>query len=94
MSENYTPKPLMAFEDRNDAVKAACAVHDLDASGVSKYIKTIPVMCDQPAHIDTSDLQTVISMAIDATIKANEAVGAMIAKPLLDMLESEDGDAE
>lgn len=86
-STNYTPKPLMAFENRNDAVKVACAIHECTASEAADYIKSMPFMCNPPQTVDPTDLQTVIDMAINATITANDAVSAKMAEMFLDMAE-------
>lgn len=70
IDSGYRDKPLMAYENRNDAVKAACAIHDLNASDVAEYIKTVPFMYDQPQTVDITDVQTIIDM----TLKAVETV--------------------
>lgn len=71
VDSGYHAKPLMAYENRNDAVKTACAIHDCNASDASGYIKTVPFMYDQPRTIDLTDVQTVI----DLTLQAVETVG-------------------
>ena len=72
MSDGYHEKPIMAYETRNDAVKAACAIHECDASEASDHIKSVPFMADVPKTVDFADVQTVI----DVTIKAMESVEA------------------
>lgn len=67
---SYNLKPVMAYENRNDAVKACCALNDCDATGASTYIKALPFMYDQPNTVDITDIQTVIDM----TLKAVESV--------------------
>lgn len=69
---DYYSRPIMAYETRNDAVKAACAVHECDASEASDHIKSVPFMADSPRTVDFADVQTVIDM----TIKAMESVEA------------------
>lgn len=51
----------MAYETRNDAVRAVCAVHECDAAEAGDHIRSVPFM---------ADVQTVIDM----TIKAVESV--------------------
>lgn len=70
----YNAKPLMAYQDRNDAVKSACAIHDCDAASASEYIKSVPFMYDQPQHVEMTDVQTVIDMTLKA-VKTVEALG-------------------
>lgn len=69
---DYYSRPIMAYETRNDAVKAACAIHECDASEASDHIKSVSFMADVPKTVDVSDVQTVIDM----TIKAMESVEA------------------
>ena len=69
---DYHKRPIMAYETRNDAVRAACAVHECDASEASDYIRAVPFMADVPKTVDLADVQTVIDM----TIKAVESVEA------------------
>lgn len=72
MSDDYNRKPLMAYEERNDAVMAACAVYDCDATDAADFIKSLPFVADVPKTVDLVDVQTVIDM----TIKAVESVEA------------------
>lgn len=72
MSKGYLNKPLMAYDTRNDAVKAASAIHECGASDASDHIKSVPFMADVPKTVDVCDVQTVIDM----TIKAVESVEA------------------
>lgn len=72
MSDGYYKKPIMAYETRNDAVRAACAVHECDAAEASDHIRAVPFMADAPKTVDLADVQTVIDM----TIKAVESVEA------------------
>ena len=69
---DYHKRPIMAYETRNDAVRAACAVHECDASDAADYIRAVPFMADMPKTVDLADVQTVI----DLTIKAVESVEA------------------
>lgn len=69
---DYCSRPIMAYETRNDAVRAACAVNECDASEASDHIKSVPFMADVPKTVDFADVQTVI----DVTIKAMESVKA------------------
>lgn len=69
---DYYKRPIMAYEMRNDAVRAACAVHECDASEASDHIRAVPFMADVPKTVDLADVQTVIDM----TIKAVESVEA------------------
>ncbi len=69
---DYHKRPIMAYETRNDAVRAACAVHECDASDAADYIRAVPFMADVPKTVDLADVQTVIDM----TIKAVESVEA------------------
>lgn len=66
MDDRYNAKPIMAYQDRNDAVKSACAIHECDAASVSEYIKSVPFMYDMPQHVDVTDIQTVIDMTLKA----------------------------
>lgn len=66
MSREYCSKPLMAYEARNDAVRAACAIHECAADEASNYIKSVPFMCDVPKTVDVTDVQTVIDMTLRA----------------------------
>lgn len=66
----YSPKPIMAYETRNDAVRTACAIHECAADEATEYIKAVPFMYDVPQKVDIADVQTVIDM----TIKAMESV--------------------
>lgn len=70
MSNGYHEKPLMAYENRNDAVKSACAIHEVDAADAGRHIKAVPFMFDQPKHVDVTDVQ----MIIDMTLQAVESV--------------------
>lgn len=70
VNNRYPEKPLMAYETRNDAVRAACAIHELPADEAAECIKTVPFMYDVPKTVDLADVQTVIDM----TIKAVESV--------------------
>ncbi len=69
---DYHSRPIMAYEARNDAVRAACAVHECDAAEASDHIRVVPFMADVPKIVDLADVQTVIDM----TIKAVESVEA------------------
>lgn len=69
---DYYGRPIMAYENRNDAVKAVCAIHECTASDASSHISAVPFMADAPKTVDVSDAQTVIDM----TIKAVESVEA------------------
>lgn len=69
---DYNKSPIMAYETRNDAVMAACAIHEFDASEPSDHIRAVPFMADAPKTVDLADVQTVI----DITIKAVESVEA------------------
>lgn len=60
---DYHKRPIMAYVTRNDAVRAACAVNECDASEAADHIRSAPFM---------ADVQTVI----DLTIKAVESVEA------------------
>ena len=63
---DYHKRPIMAYETRNDAVRAACAVHECDAAEAGDHIRS-------PSFaMGFDDLQTVIDM----TIKAVESVEA------------------
>lgn len=62
----YYGRPIMAYETRNDAVKAACAVHECDAAEASDHIRAVPFMADAPKAVDVCDVQTVIDIAIKA----------------------------
>lgn len=72
MSDGYHEKPIMAYETRNDAVRATCAVNKCDASEAADHIRSVPFMADVPKTVDLADVQTVIDM----TIKAVESVEA------------------
>lgn len=85
MNDDYREKPLMAFQERNDAVKTACAIHECAADEASKHIKAVPIMCEAPEKVDLTDVQTVIDM----TIKACESANTMASKYLCQL----DGDA-
>lgn len=67
---DYHKKPIMAYETRNDAVRAACAIHECDAAEAGDHIRAVPFMADVPKTVDLADVQTVIDM----TIKAVESV--------------------
>lgn len=69
---DYHKRPIMAYETRNDAVRAACAFHECDASEAADYIRSVPFMSDVPKTVDLADVQTVIGI----TIKAVESVEA------------------
>lgn len=69
---DYHKRPIMAYETRNDAVRAACAVNECDASEANDHIRSVPFMADVPKTVDLADVQTVIDM----TIKAVESVEA------------------
>ncbi len=69
---DYYKRPIMAYETRNDAVRAACAIHECDASEAADHIRAVPFMADVPKTVDLADVQTVIDM----TIKAVESVEA------------------
>lgn len=74
---DYHKRPIMAYETRNDAVRAACAVNECavnecDASEAADHIRSVPFMADVPKTVDLADVQTVI----DITIKAVESVEA------------------
>ena len=69
---DYYKRPIMAYETRNDAVSAACAIHECDASEATNHIRAVPFMADVPKTVDLADVQTVIDM----TIKAVESVEA------------------
>lgn len=69
---DYYKRPIMAYETRNDAVRAACAIHECDASEASDHISAAPFIADVPKTVDLADVQTVI----DITIKAVESVKA------------------
>lgn len=69
---DYHKRPIMAYETRNDAVRAACAVHECDSAEASDHIRAVPFMADVPKTVDLADVQTVIDM----TIKAVESVEA------------------
>lgn len=70
---DYHKRPIMAYETRNDAVRAACAVHECDASDAADHIRAVPFVPDVPKTVDIADVQTVI----DLTIKAVESVEAL-----------------
>lgn len=69
-TSKYNVKYVMAYENRNDAVRSACALNECDASEAADYIKALPFMYEQPRNVDITDVQTVIDM----TIKAYESV--------------------
>lgn len=70
MGIGYNSKPIMAYENRDDAVRAACAVHDCDAASAADEIKTVPLVCDPPQKVDLADIQTVVDMTIKAVESA------------------------
>ncbi len=61
---DYYKRPIMAYETRNDAVRAACAIHECDASESSDHIRAVLFMADVPKTVDLADVQTVIDMTI------------------------------
>lgn len=69
---DYYKRPIMAYETRNDAVRAAFAVHECDDSEAADYILSVPFVPDVPKTVDIADVQTVI----DLTIKTVESVEA------------------
>lgn len=57
MSTEYCARPLMAFEEKDDALLIACVIHDLKSTAeADELIKAIPIVrCDV-----TSSLQSAI----------------------------------
>ena len=75
LSNNYKPRPMVAYQNRNDAVAMACSIHECDASEAADHIKSVPVVYDKPQTVALSDVDTVIDIAFRAAEAANDRFG-------------------
>ena len=66
----YGDSYRVAFENRNDAVKVVCAIHECSADEAAEYIKTMPYLCDKPQTVNLTDVDTLVETAIKATLMA------------------------
>lgn len=78
LSHHYNPRPMVAYQNRNDAVAMACSIHECDASEAADYIKAVPIVYDKPQMITLSDVDTVIDIAFRAAETANDRFGGVI----------------
>ena len=62
----YSSGSILAFQNRNDAVKTVCALHGVDASEASAYIKPIPFMGDKERYLDPRDVDTITELIADS----------------------------
>lgn len=66
----YSNSYTIAFENRNDAVRAVCAVHGCNVEDAADYIKTLPYVCDKPQTVNLADVDTLIDTALKAAYMA------------------------
>lgn len=80
MSNGYKSIPVAAFENRGDAVRLACSIHDCSASDLSgSEIKTVPYVGETKV-VDPQDLGTVVDIIIqayDAAIRTERLYGGI-----------------
>lgn len=70
----YDKKPFIVVDSRNDALKLASAMKDYDDEKAEQLVVTIPYLKAKPTKVELDDLDRVVDMAIDATVKATEAL--------------------
>ena len=72
---NYSSSQIFIICDSyNDALKVAAACKDYDEDKAKDFIVGIPFLSSQPITVDIADVDKVINMTINATLKAIEAV--------------------
>ena len=72
----YSDSYRLAFENRNDAVKTVCAMHEVNVEEAAEYIKTMPYVCDKPQTVNLTDVDTLIDTALKAAyIAFNKSEG-------------------
>lgn len=69
----YDKKPFIIVDSRNDALKLASAMKDYDDDKAEQLVVTIPYLRAKPMKVELDDLDRVVDMAIDVTIKATDA---------------------
>lgn len=77
LSHHYNPRPMVAYQNRNDAVAMACSIHECDASEASDHIKAVPIVYDKPQTVTLTDVDTVIDIAFRAAEAANDHFGGV-----------------
>lgn len=77
LSHHYNPRPMVAYQNRNDAVAMACSIHECDASEAADYIKAVPIIYDKPQTVTLTDVDTVIDIAFRAAEAANDHFGGV-----------------
>lgn len=77
LSHHYKPRPMVAYQNRNDAVAMACSIHECDASEAADHIKAVPIIYDKPQTVTLSDVDTVIDITIKAAEAANDRFGGV-----------------
>ena len=70
---DYKEKPIMAFDNYNDALHCAAAYKDYADDDAKKLVHKLPMCGSQPRTIDMADLDSVIDMTIKACASANQA---------------------
>ena len=61
--------PFMVFESYNDALISVENLFGRGAKYVDKHIKSCPYFYDMSKKLDTSDVETVVNIAVDNAIK-------------------------
>ena len=77
LSHHYNPRPMVAYQNRNDAVTMACSIHECDASEAADYIKAVPIVYDKPQTVDLNDVDSLIDIAFRAVEAANDRFGGV-----------------
>jgi len=77
-SSKYSDNYQIAFGNRQDAVKCACAMHEVDAAGATAYIKELIYYERTPQKIDLCDVDRVVDLAISATLQSYDRVSEHI----------------
>lgn len=75
LSHHYNPRPMVAYQNRNDAVTMACSIHECDASEAADHIKAVPIVYDKPQTIEMNDVDSVIEIAFRAVEEATYRFG-------------------
>lgn len=77
LSHHYNPRPMVAYQNRNDAVTMACSIHECDASEASDHIKAVPIIYDKPQTVDLKDVDSLVDITLRAVEAATDRFGGV-----------------
>lgn len=75
LSHHYSPRPMVAYQNRNDAVAMACSIHECDASEAADHIKAVPIIYDKPQTVDLKDVDSLVDITLRAVKAAKDSFG-------------------